>query len=40
MEYWPFSPDMSARLAAGHVGDMVLHGQQRQMRSVLLPSLN
>lgn len=38
IEYWPFSPDMSARVAAGRVGDMVLHGRQRQIRSVLLPS--
>jgi hypothetical protein len=40
IEYWPFSPAMSARVAAGHVGDIVLHGRQRQMRSVLLPNSN
>ena len=36
-EYWPFNPEQSALLAAGQIGQLVLHHHQRQKRSVLLP---
>jgi len=33
-EFWPFSPDVSALLAAGEIGDVILHHHQRQTRAV------
>lgn len=39
-EFWPFDPELRAQVAAGQIGDIVLRGRQRHIRSVLLPSSN